>query len=394
MATDTPQRKKYDISLLTECITRDKATLVGEYPSPNVFMLISFICPCGKEDSKTFRSIANKGGAFCKPCASIRGQGKAKASYKATTGFENPFENPDVKDAINKNYHEKTEEEKQSIIDSRIATIRKKTPEEIKEIYARVAAKRKSKSDEEKEAIRKKNQATWATKTDEERQAINAGREETTLLRLGVKNPFLSDDIKQRIAETNILTFGVANPFDSPEVQAQIRQDRFVRRGVLYATQGLDEAETQKRNNTRKETCQERFNYDNPAQVPSILARIKRSAFHRTKEYTLPSGNTLTLQGYEHYAVPDLLRITTEEDLLTGEEFGQIAYSFKGSIHQYTCDFYIRSMNKIIEIKSSFTLSLEPDKIKAKGDACKTQGYAYEIWVYNDKGERVETIVY
>jgi hypothetical protein len=33
---------------------------------------------------------------------------------------------------------------------------------------------------------------------------------------------------------------------------------------------------------------------------------------------------------------------------------------------------------------------MEPEEIQAKAEACKAQGYNYEIWCYDAKGKRVD----
>jgi len=60
----------------------------------------------------------------------------------------------------------------------------------------------------------------------------------------------------------------------------------------------------------------------------------------------------------------------------------------------YFPDFFIRSENKIIEVKSEWTIQLRRGNIEEKAQATVKAGYAYEIWVYTDKKVKVETKVY
>ncbi len=60
---------KYNNKLLTHCLNRDRATLIGNFDSPNRDIKITFLCNCGKEHIKTFRQIY-KTGALCKTCTS------------------------------------------------------------------------------------------------------------------------------------------------------------------------------------------------------------------------------------------------------------------------------------------------------------------------------------
>ena len=56
--------------------------------------------------------------------------------------------------------------------------------------------------------------------------------------------------------------------------------------------------------------------------------------------------------------------------------------------------FYIKSENKIIEVKSEWTIKLSRGNIEEKAQATVKAGYRYEIWVYSDKKVKVEKKVY
>ena len=43
----------------------------------------------------------------------------------------------------------------------------------------------------------------------------------------------------------------------------------------------------------------------------------------------------------------------------------------------------------MIEVKSTWTAEKKKDCIFLKQNASKEQGYLYEIWVYNGKGEKI-----
>ena len=59
--------KSYNISILNEYMTRDKATLLEEFPTFKKGDRIKFRCSCGKEDDKTFVRIKISG-IYCKTC--------------------------------------------------------------------------------------------------------------------------------------------------------------------------------------------------------------------------------------------------------------------------------------------------------------------------------------
>jgi chromosomal replication initiation ATPase DnaA len=58
--------------------------------------------------------------------------------------------------------------------------------------------------------------------------------------------------------------------------------------------------------------------------------------------------------------------------------------------HRHYVDIYIPSQNRMIEVKSTWTAEKKKDNIFLKQDAVKKMGYLYEIWVYDDKGIKVQ----
>jgi hypothetical protein len=60
----------------------------------------------------------------------------------------------------------------------------------------------------------------------------------------------------------------------------------------------------------------------------------------------------------------------------------------KGKKNRYFVDCFIKSENKCIEVKSSWTLKKED--VFMKQQATKNAGYECEIWVYDKKGIKIE----
>ncbi len=61
-----------------------------------------------------------------------------------------------------------------------------------------------------------------------------------------------------------------------------------------------------------------------------------------------------------------------------------------GKIHRYFVDCFIKSQNRCIEAKSTWTLIKKEDNVFLKQQALKEAGYECEIWVYDSNGEKVE----
>ena len=58
----------------------------------------------------------------------------------------------------------------------------------------------------------------------------------------------------------------------------------------------------------------------------------------------------------------------------------------------YYPDFYIKSLNTILEIKSEWTLKLATCRLQEKANAVVKAGYNFEVWVYNVKGDVKENL--
>ena len=102
------------------------------------------------------------------------------------------------------------------------------------------------------------------------------------------------------------------------------------------------------------------------------------------KEYVLPSSKIVKIQGYEPKMLTELLKIYSENDIIIGvkeinKEIGLIKYLFNGKYHTYYPDFYIKSINTIIEVKSKYTYELHEEKNLAKEQSCLQQGFNFKF---------------
>ena len=381
---EASKRIKYDIELLNTIVNRDKSKLIGEYESLNVQSVINFQCSCGKEGSKKFRSLYIKGGALCEACAKINGRKKAESTNLQLFGVRNPFMSKEIQEKINSKYKTLTYEEKKERIDKMKETISSKSAKEKKQILEKRKETISSKSEEEKKQILEKRKETHYSKSEEEKKKIIEKRKET--------NSSKSEEEKKQMIEkhkiTCIIKYGVDNPLKSQEVKDRIKETTLNKYGTEYATQSVTKEEWDRRMKVREQTNLERFGFANPTQNPDIFEKIQRSA-KRFKEYTMPSGEIRKIQGYEGFALNELVKIYTEDQIKTDrKDVGRIEYVLNGINRFYSPDIGIPHENKLIEVKSDYTYTLEPEKIKCKGDACKSLGFHYEIWIYNRKGDK------
>lgn len=143
--------------------------------------------------------------------------------------------------------------------------------------------------------------------------------------------------------------------------------------------------------NNRKqaeETCIETYGVENPMQNSEIIAKSKKNSY-KLKEYTLPSGKIVKVQGCENFALDILFKEGyNEKDLFINDKdienhIGQIWYIGKDNRnHRYVPDIYIISENKIIEVKSTWTYVCKKDSIFLKRQKCIDMGMNFDFMVF------------
>ena len=116
---------------------------------------------------------------------------------------------------------------------------------------------------------------------------------------------------------------------------------------------------------------------------PEYASKCLYNGF-KYKNFELPSGRIIKLQGYEPQVLEQLLQTYSEDDILCevkniNKEIGRIKYMFENNEHTYYPDFYIKSTNTIIEVKSQWTFDLHKEKNIAKEQACIQQGFNFEF---------------
>lgn len=120
------------------------------------------------------------------------------------------------------------------------------------------------------------------------------------------------------------------------------------------------------------------------------LAATKRVRLNRVREWpvSLPSGKIISVHGYERFAIPHLISQGVQEnDLICGVfKCDPIQYVYKGSIHHYIPDIYIKSLNMIVEVKSKYHFFRELERNGAKAKATVEAGYNFRLLVFGGNG--------
>jgi hypothetical protein len=105
----------------------------------------------------------------------------------------------------------------------------------------------------------------------------------------------------------------------------------------------------------------------------------------------MPSGEIRKVQGYEPFALKELVKIYEEDQIKTDrKDVPCIQYEFDKKKKYHFPDIFIPHENKIIEVKSTWTYKCKNDNIQLKKKASEEQKFIYEIWCFDKKGKRVE----
>jgi hypothetical protein len=111
------------------------------------------------------------------------------------------------------------------------------------------------------------------------------------------------------------------------------------------------------------------------------------------KDYVLPSQTVVRIQGYESFALDELLIVFNENDLvLTKRNMPVIMYHHKQNQHRYYPDIFIPKQNTFIEVKSEYTYQSNIVQNMIKALAVRKLGYDIEFWIY-DRTHFQKTIV-
>jgi hypothetical protein len=349
-----PQKEKpmivYDNKLLSEVLTRDDATLKGIYDKLSIDTSINYICKCGIEHTKSFKSILKWGGALCKSCCNKIQNEKAKNTFIEKYGVSNPNQNKDIR--------EKT---KQTNI-------------------TKYGTEHAFQSKTVKDKIKETNLERYGCEVPTQNKDVREKTKKTNLIKYGVENTSQNAEVRDKIAKTNLERYGSECSLNNREVQDKIKNTMMIRHGVEHNFQAGELRDK------RKETFLAKYGVEHPAQNLEIQAKTERNS-KKFKEYKMPSGIIKKVQGYEPFALDELVKSYTEEQLKTDrKDVPRVEYMIEEKKHFYFPDIYIPHENKIIEVKSTWTFNKKNDITMAKAKSCKEKGYCFELWIYDGKG--------
>jgi len=199
---------------------------------------------------------------------------------------------------------------------------------------------------------------------------IQEKQKSTCLKNFGVEYSFQSEEVKEKSKQTCLEHFGVEYPMQNEEVKEKSKQTCLEHFGVEYSFQSEEVKEKS------KQTCLEHFDVEYNMQNPIIFVKAQKSRF---KSKNFRDTNIYYRGTYEedfvekyHGRYPDMINAES------------IKYMFEGREHIYFPDFFIPSLNLIIEIKNSHLAERDKDKIEAKKNATIAAGFNYIMIMNKD----------
>jgi hypothetical protein len=232
---------------------------------------------------------------------------------------------------------------------------------------------------------------------------------QTCLKKYGVECSFQSEQIKDKIKQTCIEKYGVENASQHKDVREKYRQTCMQKYGVEHVskTDGYKEkykstilerygveyiSQHDDIKQKKIETSLKKYGVEYPVQCPEVLNNIIKNTF-KTKPYTFPSGKVVFIQGYENFALDELINkdCINENNIITGVKNVPVIWYIgpDNKTHRHYVDIFIPSQNRCIEVKSPWTAKQQERNIYLKQTAAKNLGYKYEIWIYNSKKEKI-----
>lgn len=141
-----------------------------------------------------------------------------------------------------------------------------------------------------------------------------------------------------------------------------------------------------------KNTFLKKYN-GHPMQNDNVYENNLKSRL-KFQTFKTQSGREMLLQGFEKFAIKFLLDKYREDDIISDiksihNKTGFIYYNHDNKIKKYYPDFFIKSINKIYEVKSIWTYNNKIEVNKLKEQACRDKYLEFEFLIFNSKGERI-----
>lgn len=204
-----------------------------------------------------------------------------------------------------------------------------------------------------KDKAKKTNLETYGVEFASQSDVVKNKMKKTNLERYGVEYPIFNEEIKNKMKETNLKKYGVENAFGSEEIKNRIRETNLKKYGVEYTSQD-----------------------------PEIYQKSILSGY-RIKKHQ--SG--LNYQGtYEK----DFLDYCNLNNIIVFKS-PSFKYEMNGKSKRYFPDFFIKDLNLIVEVKSTYYYNLHKYRNELKKQSVLNNEYNYLMILdknYNEINEK------
>jgi len=210
---------------------------------------------------------------------------------------------------------------------------------------------------------------------------------EHNLNKYGTEYYFQSDDYKEKNKKSLQEKYGVEQYFQSDDYKEKYRKAMIDKYGVEHFSL------TDEFRSKYKVTSLKKYGTVHPMQNIEVFEKQQKNSYYY-KDYTLPSGKIVRIQGYEDKALDELLLIYREEDLLISNhdifsKFGAFEYEYEEKTHRYFPDIFLIPENRFIEVKSTRTFSVNRQKNLLKKNSVLAKGLDFVFWIYGKEGKKI-----
>jgi hypothetical protein len=387
---------------LLDNIVKNNNIIIKKYEGNlNSKCKITFNCSCGVENTKSYCMMVKGSGALCKRCSLKNTNEKIKKTCLEKYGVDNPNKNKEIREkSIITNlerYGVKNPFSSKDIINkikeinikkygvdnpNKNKEIREKT---IKTNIKKYGVKSPLQNVIINDKMKKTNFEKYGVENVSQNSEIHNKKIETSIKKYNVEYPLQDKTIKNKIKLTCNKKYGVNSPFQSEIIKDKIKKINILKYGVEYPMQSEEIKNKLKENNLKKYGVEYAF------QSKEIQEKISKNST-KYKKYKFPSGNIRNVQGYEPFALDELIKKYKEEEIITDRKYiPRIQYEINNKKKYYFPDIYIEKDNLIIEVKSTWTYNKKKDINILKYEACIKNNYNFEFWIYNQK--KVKEIV-
>ena len=404
---------RYDDNCLTAYCNENNITLTKAYSNVKRETKIEGQCKneeCGKPFTKSFRQLVKVGG-FCMDCSKQIGMNKNEAAcnQKHQTSLEQYCSEHNIH--LHHNYQEKLID-RDTVITGKCKTkdcecdFEKPLRQLLKiggycaecsknngkvKIEATTLEKFGCKNVMHNDAIKQKicetNMVRYGVAHNSQSEIVKEKKKQTNLINHGVEYSLQSPVIRRKICDTNMQRYGAENPTQNKDIQRKIENTNLLRYGTGCVLNNEIIKENSRQTNLRK------YGVEHHSQNPESSEKQLKASYKR-KQYTMPSGNVIDYQGYENFGFDRLLNEEhiDENDIITKRtEVPEIWYVDKnGKKRRHFVDMFVKSQNRCIEIKSTWTNKQEKSNIYEKQAAGIQLGYIYEVWVFDANGHMIQ----